>query len=191
MEGSREKALQLSAIEYAYSGFFSNEPNMEDKPDDEINQFLVDSFNYLKRMMLHTKNLCMGFALFLISLNDFGSTCDDDEVIKGCRIGFSKEDERTLDCFCGVGCERTFPYRTRSHCKEAILKSQEFFDDPCTLSPCQNHGQCIPLQFGNFKCECAGTRHYGVRCEKECPTSLRNIFGYGRVNLPADCVNKM
>nr|XP_040570641.1 uncharacterized protein LOC121119887 isoform X1 [Lepeophtheirus salmonis] len=123
--------------------------------------------------------------------DDFGSTCDDDEVIKGCRIGFSKEDERTLDCFCGVGCERTFPYRTRSHCKEAILKSQEFFDDPCTLSPCQNHGQCISLQFGNFKCECAGTRHYGVRCEKECPTSLRNIFGYGRVNLPADCVNKM
>ena len=64
------------------------------------------------------------FFLLCVTLliRDFSNCCSDSELIRGCRLATS-EVTGTLECLCGVGCQKEFPYKTRTEC-EASLKSK-------------------------------------------------------------------
>ncbi len=57
-----------------------------------------------------------------ITINDFSNCCTDSELAHGCRV--EKSDiTASLECLCGVGCKKEFPYKSRTEC-EAALKSR-------------------------------------------------------------------
>jgi len=146
------------------------------------------------------------FFLLCVSLliRDFSDCCTDSELARGCRVATS-EISGSLECLCGVGCHKEFPFKTRTEC-EASLKDHLTAQsqkqkggrglnvelDPCLSNPCLNRGECIQLRFGRYKCECTGTNFYGEKCQKACPLRLgANAFGMaedGSPDFPLECL---
>ena len=56
---------------------------------------------------------------------DFSDCCTDSEIITGCRIEKSVTGSAGWECLCGVGCEREFPFKTRTEC-ESKLKGKYY-----------------------------------------------------------------
>lgn len=61
------------------------------------------------------------FFLVCVSLlvRDFSDCCTDSELARGCRVTTS-EVSGTLECLCGVGCHKEFPFKTRTECEASI-----------------------------------------------------------------------
>ena len=87
----------------------------------------------------------------------------------------------TLECLCGMGCKRDFPFQSRNECEAQLIgkfrglmnlnKIGLFLEgssgkDVCSTSPCSNSGQCIQLKYGGYRCDCTGTGYYGDYCQK-------------------------
>merc|ERR1719153_1112570 len=98
--------------------------------------------------------------------------CERLQRTEGCKIVFS---QAGVECVCGLGCKREFPFQYRHSCEAALLKQFQDtlpVESPCDPSPCSHSGECIPLGAGGFLCQCTGTGYYGTTCEKECPKRL-------------------
>ena len=53
-------------------------------------------------------------------------------VKQGCRVATS-EISGSLECLCGVGCHKEFPFKTRTEC-EASLKGEYYGNTGCGVS---------------------------------------------------------
>ena len=53
-------------------------------------------------------------------IEDFSDCCTDSEIISGCRIEKSATGSAGWECLCGVGCEREFPFKTRTECETKL-----------------------------------------------------------------------
>jgi hypothetical protein len=63
------------------------------------------------------------FFLLCVALliKDFSDCCSDSELIRGCRVEKSTDTEAgSLQCLCGVGCHKEFPFKTRTECEASI-----------------------------------------------------------------------
>jgi len=137
-----------------------------------------------------SSKLASGLWLLVVLLNikDFSDCCTDSEIISGCRIEKSVTGSAGWECLCGIGCEREFPFKTRTEC-ETKLKAGKAFEDQCSAKPCKNGGECIQIKYGRYKCDCQGTKYYGENCESECPKSIRPSTTSPRpLQFPSDCI---
>jgi hypothetical protein len=48
---------------------------------------------------------------------DFSDCCSNDELATGCRF---EKSISGLECLCGVGCNKEFPFKTRMECEASI-----------------------------------------------------------------------
>jgi len=145
--------------------------------------------------MSQTSSTTFFLLCVCLLIRDFSDCCTDSELVRGCRVATS-ELSGSLECLCGVGCHKEFPFKTRTEC-EAGLKAGGSRGlnvelDPCLSNPCLNRGECIQLRFGRYKCECTGTNFFGDKCQKACPPRLgANAFGMvedGLPDFPVECL---
>ncbi|KAF6201515.1 hypothetical protein GE061_003906 [Apolygus lucorum] len=108
--------------------------------------------------MLHLRSpIYFAALLFLTLWYSACDGCEQDELVRGCRITQGR-------CFCGIGCDTEYPFSSREECRET-LKGRRL--DACSQNPCNNDGACIQTasSYANFKCKCEGTGFYGPRCQ--------------------------
>ena len=88
----------------------------------------------------------------------------------------------TLECVCGMGCRRDFPFQSRNECEIQLNGESEGLStkinlscfsiagsrgaDVCSTAPCSHGGQCIQLKYGGYRCDCTGTGYHGQYCSK-------------------------
>ena len=60
------------------------------------------------------------FICVALLIKDFSDCCSDSELVRGCRLATS-EVTGTFECLCGAGCEKEFPFKSRTEC-ETVLK---------------------------------------------------------------------
>jgi len=128
------------------------------------------------------------FTLFflLLCIRDFSDCCKEWDQVSGCRIVGAESG--TLQCLCGMGCKREFPFSSRTECEANIL-SKEGVKDPCQQNPCEHQGECIQVKYGGYRCECTGTNYYGRTCELECPQRIgANALGIHDNPFPLECI---
>ena len=67
------------------------------------------------------------FFLICVALliKDFSDCCTDSELVRGCRLATS-DVSGTFECLCGAGCEKEFPFKSRTEC-ETVLKGMFIF----------------------------------------------------------------
>merc|ERR1712080_340473 len=137
-------------------------------------------------MVSRRNQFFLSLLSILLVIRSEGECCQDDERSEGCRIvsaGLGK-----YECVCGMGCRREFPFLSRLHCEVQAI-GKESARDPCSDSPCLNSGDCIPLKYHGFRCECTGTGYHGDLCQEECPETIgRNAFGLEDSKIPLDCL---
>eukprot|EP00092_Neocalanus_flemingeri_P021401 GFUD01023202.1.p1 GENE.GFUD01023202.1~~GFUD01023202.1.p1 ORF type:complete len:133 (+),score=19.74 GFUD01023202.1:37-435(+) len=128
--------------------------------------------------MISTPHL-LTIILMLLMIKDYSDCCRDAAKSEGCRIVPGAAG--TLECVCGMGCRRDFPFQSRNECEAQLIGSSSGVD-VCSSTPCSNNGQCIQLKYGGYRCECAGTQHYGQYCQKGCSDLLTDE------NFPVECL---
>uniref|UniRef100_A0A146L4Q3 Cadherin EGF LAG seven-pass G-type receptor 1 n=1 Tax=Lygus hesperus TaxID=30085 RepID=A0A146L4Q3_LYGHE len=127
--------------------------------------------------MLHSKSPIYFTALLFLSLLYFACDgCEQDELVRGCRISQGR-------CLCGVGCDTEYRYSSRDECRDALKGRSQ---DACSMNPCHNDGACIQTasSYANFKCKCEGTGFYGPKCQYPCPSS----GSAAAKNFPYECI---
>ncbi|XP_014206791.1 uncharacterized protein LOC106638228 [Copidosoma floridanum] len=109
------------------------------------------------------RKFALPIVIFLLAVIEYqcARACETDEMRRGCRISEGQ-------CSCGFGCKSEFRYEDMGSCKLALRGERH---NACFHSSrCLHDGICIQISSKpGYRCSCAGTRFFGVHCDKPCP----------------------
>ena len=74
----------------------------------------------LSILYFHLRFYVIKPTFFIFDIEDFSDCCTDNEIISGCRIEKSVTGSAGWECLCGIGCEREFPFTTRTECETKL-----------------------------------------------------------------------